>query len=87
MAENEVKCATGNLQWICQIADQAGEPHVDLSGLLGLTPGAGPLLSVENLASVIAAHEEPEVSISWDDSSLSIARTDGGVMATFEVKF
>lgn len=74
------------LQDILEVVSAAGEPRIDLGLLLGTR--LGPTVSVPNLLDVIATHDEPQVKLTWDeDKSLIVQRTDGGVMATLEVKF
>lgn len=81
-------CATEDLHWLCQIAKQVAEPHVDLSGLLGLAPGTGPSVGVDGLLETVVTHEEPAIVLSWDDKSLTLQRTSNGeFLGTFELKF
>jgi len=72
---------------LLEVVHAAGEPTIDLGLLIG--GGTGPCVSVRNLLGVVASHEDPEVTLSWSDgdASLTVQKTDGGVLATLEVKF
>lgn len=71
---------------LLEVVAAAGEPRIDLGLLLGT--GLGPSVSVPNLLEAVASHDEPQVRLSWDSgASLTVQRSDGGVLATLEVTF
>lgn len=83
----ESTCSTEALKIACAVSVDEGAPWVDLSPLLGLSPGEGPSVAVSNIIGVIADHEHPEITVGWDDKYLTLSHTDGGFMATFELRF
>lgn len=78
-------CSTDDLRSACQDAQDSGKVHLDLSEVLGLKNG--PTVSVDNLLQVIASHEDPQVSVSWSDKTLTLQKTDGGAIASFSLEF
>ena len=80
-------CNTDELKLACAVSIDEGTPWIDLSPFVGLKPGEGPSVAVTNLISVLAEHEHPEITVGWDDKYLTLSHTDGGVLATFELRF
>ena len=80
---------TDELQKILGFAQQIGEPRIWLGPLVGRKgDDPGPYLQVADLHTVLSGHPEPKVVLAWDgDKTLEVKKTDGGVMATFELKF
>lgn len=78
---------TNELQFLLDQANAINEPHLDLSKIFGTEK---PLyVSVDNLLTTIAKIDQPQVSLHWDgNKTLSVKNIeDGGVVATFELKF
>jgi hypothetical protein len=74
------------LQDILEVISSAGDLHLDLGLLMGTS--LGPKVSVPSLLDIVAAHDEPEIKLSWDEGpSIDVQKTDGGVLGTLEVKF
>lgn len=82
-----LECSTEDLRTTCQTAQDAGEVHIDLSGVLGLKKGTGPTVGVDNLLEVLSDHASPQVSVSWDDKTLTLQKTEGGAIASLQLKF
>lgn len=83
----EGTCCTSELKLACLGSLEEGAPWLDLSPFLGLKSGEGPSVAVSNLINIMAAHDAPEISVGWNDKYLTVSKTDGGVMVTFEVRF
>jgi hypothetical protein len=82
----EKTCDTGGLMKVLETLRSIDEPHFDVGGLLGLNRPA--YVAVESLHNVVLNHTEPAIAFHWDDDkTLTVKRTDGGVMATFEMTF
>lgn len=82
----ETICGRDDLCSALEMSQELGEPAFDLSHIFGTQK---PLyVSIENLLDVVANHDAPEVGLHWDgDKTLTVKKTDGGVMATFEITF
>jgi len=76
-----VDCDKETLVTLLKTAQDIGEPHVNLSAL------GVPVTVSTNLYDTVVNHEEPQVRLEWNDSHLTVSKTDGGIMATFEIKF
>lgn len=85
----ELEHRTDGLREILGLARQYQETRMWLGPLVGRTgDNPGPYVTVEDLESAISGSFEPKVVIHWDeDKTLSVKKLDGGVMATFELKF
>lgn len=74
------------LQDLLRFSKESGQSSIDLNRFIC---GGTPLLvSVDNLLDVVAEHKEPKLSLSWDEgTTVSVHKTSGGVIASFELTF
>lgn len=82
----ETKHDTSTLDSLLEEARRVGEPEFDVGSLMGLDKPA--YIKVSDLQTVVTGNPEPTLSFHWDgDKQLAVKKTDGGVMATFEMRF
>lgn len=79
-------CDTDELQYVLERAKALGEPRVDIGHLVGM-PGRGPVVEVSGVLEHVLKVGHPQVALHWDDKVVTISHVDGGVVATFELKF
>ena len=82
----ETKHDTSAINIVLKKARQVGTPEFDVGSLMGLHRPA--YIKVLDLHTVMLDHPEPTVSFHWDgDKELAVKRLDGGVLATFKMRF
>jgi hypothetical protein len=74
------------LQFALETAHKINEPYLDLAHLTGQMKN-GPKVAVKSMLDIVTQTEHPQLSLSWNDKTLSVASIDGGVLGTFEIRF
>jgi hypothetical protein len=78
-------CDTSELDALVRTAKSIDAPHVDLSTVFGLDRPL--LVGVDDLHAALWNQELPQVSIHYEDATVTLKKQDGGIMATLEIKF